>query len=90
MKNQTGTSIAVHRIADGKSEAAEFHVTKDTANCGVPLRNIKLKKGMLIAAILHLSQCVIPNGDSCFYPGDTIIVVSNSETGVARLNDIFE
>ena len=90
MKNQTGASIAVHRIADGKSEAAEFHVTKDTANCGVPLKKLRLRKNILIAAILHLSQCVIPNGDSCFYPGDTVIVVSNSETGVARLNDIFE
>ena len=90
MKNQTGASIAVHRIADGKSEAAEFHVTKDTAHCGVPLKKLRFKKNKLIAAILHLSQCIIPDGDSCFYPGDTVIVVSNTEAGVAGLNDIFE
>lgn len=90
MKNQTGTSIAVHRIADGKSEATEFHVTKDTLNCGVPLKNIRLKKNVLIASILHLSQCVIPNGDSCYYPGDTVIVVSDSDRAISKINDIFE
>ena len=90
MKNQTGASIAVHRIADGKSEATEFHFTKDTLYCGVPLKDLKLKKNVLIASILHLSQCVIPNGESCFYPGDTVIVVSDSDRAISRLNDIFE
>lgn len=90
MKNHSGASIAVHRIADGKSEATEFHVTKDTMNIGVPLRKISLKKNVLIASILHLSQCIIPNGDSTFEPGDTVIVVSDSDKAISRLNDIFE
>ncbi|MBO4384019.1 MAG: Trk system potassium transporter TrkA [Clostridia bacterium] len=90
MKNHSGASIAVHRIADGKSEATEFHVTKDTLNIGVPLKKINLKKNVLIASILHLSQCIIPNGDSTFEPGDTIIVVSDSDKAISRLNDIFE
>ncbi|MBO4562599.1 MAG: Trk system potassium transporter TrkA [Clostridia bacterium] len=90
MMNQTGESIAVHRIADGKAEATEFHVLKETPNCGVPLKKLKLKKNVLIASILHLSQCLIPDGDSCFYPGDTVIVVSDSEKAFSCLNDIFE
>ncbi|MBQ3850279.1 MAG: NAD-binding protein, partial [Clostridia bacterium] len=90
MKNQTGSSIAVHRLADGKSEASEFHVSKETLNCGIPLKKIKLKKNVLIASILHLSQIIIPNGDSCFYPGDTIIVVSDSDELITCINDIFE
>ena len=90
MSNQTGSSIAVHRIAGGRSEATEFHVTRDTHNCGIPLKNIKLKKNVLIACILHLSQIIIPNGDSCFNPGDTVIVVSDTERAISRLNDIFE
>ncbi|MBO4262896.1 MAG: hypothetical protein J5903_03830 [Clostridia bacterium] len=90
MKNHSGTSIAVHRIADGKSEATEFHVTKDTPNTGVPLKKIKLKKNVLIASILHLSQCIIPNGDSVFEPGDTVIVVSDSDKAISKPSDIFE
>lgn len=90
MKNQTGTSIAVHMLADGKAEATEFHVTKDTLNCGVPLKNVKLKKNVLIACILHLTNAEIPNGDSRFYPGDTVIIVSDTEKAITKLNDIFE
>lgn len=90
MKNQSGSSIAVHRIADGKSEATEFHVSKDTLNCGVPLKKLKLKKDVLIACILHLSQTIIPGGDSCFYPGDTVIIVSETDRALTKLNDIFE
>lgn len=90
MRNQTGTSIAVHRIADGKAEAMEFHVTKDTANCGVPLKKLRLKKNVLIASILHLSHVEVPNGDSCFHQGDTVIIVSESGRPIIKLDDIFE
>ena len=90
MKNHTGTSVAVHRLADGKAEATEFHVTKDTQNCGVPLKKLKLKKNVLIACIMHLSNANIPNGDSYFYPGDSVIIVSDTERAITSLNDIFE
>lgn len=90
MKNQTGASIAVHRIADGKAEATEFHVTKDTMNCGVALKKLRLKKNVLVACILHLARVEIPNGDSCFYPGDTVIIVSDTDRAITKLNDIFE
>ncbi|MCR5808497.1 MAG: Trk system potassium transporter TrkA [Clostridiales bacterium] len=90
MRDKTGSSIAVHRIADGKAEATEFRITKETLNCGVPLKDLKLKKNVLIASILHLSQCIIPNGESCFNPGDTVIVVSDSDSAISRFNDIFE
>lgn len=90
MKNQTGSSIAVHRIADGKAEAMEFHVAKESSYCGVPLKKLKLKKNVLIASILHLSHVEIPNGDSCFYQGDTVIIVSESGRTITKLEDIFE
>ena len=90
MKNHSGSSIAVHRIADGRAEAAEFHVDKETMHCGIPLKKLKLKKNVLVACILHLSQVIIPDGDSAFNPGDTVIIVSDSERAITRLNDIFE
>ena len=90
MKIHSGSSVAVHRIADGKAEATEFHVTKDTMNLGVPLRKVRLKKNVLIAAILRLSQIMIPNGDSTLEQGDVVIVVSDSQRAISKLNDIFD
>ena len=89
MNNQVGAAVAVHKIADGHAEAAEFRASESTLHCGVPLKKIDLKKNVLIASILHGSTLIIPNGDSCFEPGDTVIVVSDESTIIAKLNDIF-
>ena len=89
MRNQTGAAKAVHFIADGKAEAIEFRVDKETLHAGEPLRNFKLRKNVLIAAITHGKTTVIPDGNSAFMPGDTVIVVSNGSNRIYQLNDIF-
>ena len=89
MSNQVGAAVAVHKIADGKAEASEFRADSTTLHCGEPLKQIKLKKNVLVACILHGSTLIIPNGDSSFMPGDTVIVVADSETIISKLNDIF-
>ena len=44
---------------------------------------------MLIASITHGSETVIPNGDSMFHEGDTLVVVSSQRGSVQHINDIF-
>lgn len=90
MKNQTGAAISVHGIANGQAEALEFKANEQTRNCGVPLRSIKLKNNILLACITKKGVVEIPNGDSTFDVGDTIIVVTTGNQVIDRLNDIFE
>lgn len=90
MQNQTGAAVSVHTIADGQVEALEFVADKTTLNCGVPLRQLRIKKGTLIACIIHGANTEIPGGGSVFREGDTIIVVSGGEHVINQLNDIFE
>ncbi len=91
MQNQTGAAISVHSIADGQVEAMEFVVDKNTINCGIPLKNLKPKPNVLIASITHGAITEIPNGDSIFNRGDSVVVVvTRGETAVRQLNDIFE
>lgn len=90
MKNQTGAALTMHTIADGQAEAMEFLVDENTRNCDVPLKKMRLKKGVLIAAVTRGMRQEIPNGDSCFHRGDTVIVVTSSDKGIYQLNDIFE
>ena len=90
MRNQTGAARAVHTIADGQMEALEFRVDEGTRNCGIPLKNLKLKKNILIVCITHGGKTQIPNGDSEFELGDTVIVVRGQEHMIYQLNDIFE
>ncbi len=90
MKNKSGAAVTVHSIADGQAEAIEFVVDKDTRHCGVPLKNINLKKNVLMASITRSREICFPNGESTFNIGDRIVVVTSGEMFLQTLNDIFE
>ena len=89
MQNHTGAAISVHTIADGQVEAVEFLVDKSTQNCNTPLRKLKLKSNVLIASITHGATTQIPNGDSVFTEGDTVVVVTSGRGVLKQINEIF-
>lgn len=90
MQNQTGAAKTVYSIADGQAEAMEFLVDEHTQHCGEPLKHLKIKKNVLVACITNGAQQEIPNGDSSFNRGDTVIIVTNGDRVIYQLNDIFE
>jgi trk system potassium uptake protein TrkA len=89
MQNQTGAAVSVHAIADGQVEAMEFMVDKNTKHCDIPLKNLKPKPNVLIAGITHGAWTEIPNGDSAFHRGDSVVVVTRGGD-IRQLNDCFE
>lgn len=89
MENQVGAAESVHAIADGQAEAVEFSIDPTTKNCGVPLKKMKLKPNVLMVSITHGAETIIPNGDSCFHEGDTVVVVTSGRGVLQRINDIF-
>ena len=89
MENQVGAAVSVHSIADGQAEAVEFLVDDATKNCGVPLKEMKLKKNVLMAAITHGTKTEIPAGDSIFQKGDSVVVVTSGRGILRNINDIF-
>lgn len=89
MENTTGAALSVHWIADGDAEALEFRVDERTHNIGKPLKELKTKENVLIVCITHGSQTQIPNGDSSYEVGDTVIVVARGDVLIHQLNDIF-
>ena len=57
---------------------------------GKPLKEIRLKPNVLLVGIAHGGSTEIPNGDSSFQLGDTVVVVdTNSREIIRQLNDIF-
>ena len=89
MQNQTGAAVSVHAIADGQAEAVEFIVEDNTPHCDKPLKEIRLKQDVLLAAIIHDTQSQVPNGDSRFLPGDRVVVVTSRRGSLQQLSDIF-
>ena len=89
MQNSQGSVMnALYRIADGAAEAMEFTVTKSTRMLGVPLKDLRLKAGILMAVIVRGSDIIIPDGSSSIQEGDSVIIISRDSL-IRDLNDIF-
>ena len=89
MQNQVGAAVSIHSIADGLAEASEFVVDGSTRYCNTPLKDIKLKPGVLLVSITRGTRTEIPSGMSTFRRGDTVVVVTDCDTVPYQLNDIF-
>lgn len=90
MENQSGAAVSVHSIADGQAEAMEFLLDGAALHCGEPLKKIRTRRNVLVACITHGMKTEIPNGESAFYQGDTLIIVTSGDTVIRQFNDIFE
>ncbi len=87
MDNSLGSSMeTLYRVADGKVEALEFKVGEDAKCIGKPLKQLKLKKNILVAGIIRGSKCLIPDGNTEILAGDHAVIV----TAAGRLKDLDE
>ncbi len=88
MESASGAKIkTLHRLVEGAVEALEFHVDKDVTLVNTPLKDLKLKPGVLIAGIVrHGGEIVIPGGSDAILEGDDVIVVTQD----AALQDIHD
>lgn len=79
----------LHHLVDGAVEALEFRVTGDMPFLGIPLKDLQLKSGILLAGIVRQNgQIIIPMGGDSLQPGDDVIVVTAGR-GIQDLRDIL-
>lgn len=71
MEGAAGSQIkTLHRLVEGAVEALEFHVDRDPDLVNVPLRELKLRSGVLIAGIVRRDgEIVIPGGNDTIRAG---------------------
>ena len=91
LANSEGSAVeSLYRLLDGSVEALEFTVTaKSRAVLHVPLKDLRLKKGVLLAAIVRGSEIIIPGGLTWMQEGDSVVVVTRA-TGLDDLEDILD
>ena len=88
--NSEGSAVeSLYRLLDGTVEALEFTATaKSSALLGVPLKDLRLKKGVLLAAISRGGKTIIPGGMTTIEEGDSVVVVTRT-TGLQDLQDVL-
>ncbi len=87
MQNSLGSNIeTLYRLVDNQVEALEFIAREDGPYIGVPLKDLKLKKNLLIASIVRRRVPIIPDGNDKIEIGDSVIVVSRNQ----RFTDLRE
>lgn len=89
-KNSIGSNVqTLYRLYNDRVEALEFHVSDNSHITGIPLQNLQLKSGLLICCITRNNQLIIPDGQACILPGDSIIVVT-TRLGLQDARDILK
>ena len=79
----------LYKLVDSKIEAVEFIVGEESACLKTPLRDLKLKHGVLIACIVRAGKAIIPGGDDTIEPNDNVVVVS-SDLYLRNLDEILQ
>ena len=78
---------SLHKLMDGKIEALEFIIKEDIAGItGIPLKDLKLRKGIIIACLVRGDKLIIPTGTDEIAAGDTVLTVSANK----QINSIKE
>ena len=90
LENSMGCSVeTLYRLMDGKVEALEFKVREDYDFTGIPLKELKLKKNVLIAGIIRDRVVRIPGGDDFIQKGDRVVLLTSGHK-ISDLADIME
>ena len=88
-RSQSSNIETLYKLNDDRAEALEFVVRSGSPLVGVPLSKLNIKKGIIIACIIHYGEIISPSGDSVIRDRDSVIVVTTL-TGLKDINDILE
>ncbi len=89
MQNSEGSDmLSLYKLAGEEVEALEFLVGREETLTEKPLRDLQLRRGILIACIIRKMQVIFPAGSDTIQPGDRVILVARSRC-IRTLNDIL-
>ena len=90
MNNSLSSNVeSLYKLEDGKAEVLEFLLKENSAVCNIPLQNLKFRKNTLICCIYRDHQVIVPSGQDCMMPGDSVLVAT-SGYHVSDIKEILE
>jgi trk system potassium uptake protein TrkA len=90
MNNSLNSNVeALYKLEDGKAEVLEFLLKENSAVCNIPLQNLKIRKNTLICCIYRNHQVIVPSGQDCMMPGDSVMIAT-SGYNISDIKEILE
>ena len=80
---------AMHHLANGQIETLQFHIKEANKMTAKPLSHLKLKKGVLIAAIIRKGKTIFPTGEDMLEVGDKLLVTTLLPN-ITKIYDLIE
>lgn len=88
LQNSLGSSKVetLYKLMDGKAEALEFVAGEELPFLNIALKDLRLKREILIAGIIRDRKPIIPAGNDFIQTGDRVVVIAANQ----RLQDLAE
>ncbi|RSJ04681.1 Trk system potassium transporter TrkA [Streptococcus mitis] len=80
---------AMHHLANGQIETLQFQIKEANKMTAKPLSQLKLKKGVLIAAIIRKGKTIFPTGEDILEVGDKLLVTTLLPN-ITKIYDLIE
>ncbi len=88
-KNSIDRNIeTLYHMFDHRVEAIEFRIQEGSPVTDIPLKDLSLKKDLLISFINRNGKILIPSGQDSIQVGDTVMIVT-THTGFSDIQDIL-
>lgn len=79
----------LYHMFDNRVEAIEFRIEEDSNVTNIPLKDLPLKKDLLLSFISRKSSIIIPSGQDILKVGDTVMIVT-THSGLSDIQDILK
>ena len=90
LSNSAGSSVeTLHRIVNDRVEALEFRVNNAKELVDRKLKDLPIRRGILVAVINRNGHVIIPGGNDVIMEGDSVIIVTTHKN-LTDLTDILE
>ena len=88
-ENATGTRVErLYKLVGGQAEALEFIARPTDPYVGVPLKDLTVSRGTLVAVIVRRGKVIVPFGNDHIEAGDSVVIISR-QMGVNDLNEVI-
>ena len=91
MSNSNNSSCeSIYKFDKEKFEILEFNVKKGFDGLNIKLKDLNIKKNVLVVAILRNKEIFFPAGNDMIMKNDTVIIAVDENKNIKDIDDILE